>query len=524
MRVNSRTPRRRQHGCRIGVNGFLITCAISGFAAALYVDILWVRGMLNGKENQMYNTFPNDRRLWPNPHVNREKSLQHEIARPKALVRHSQYLPGTTPQHNGDEPLAANEKSAGIKLDNMSHPLPTEARRPIWGPNEEETGSRLSSSSGSSSQSRSGPQSSSNGCRQSKHTSDFTLVSQLSLDRAGNIRGTCNRWRGPIIMVIYAPKSIPLDFACPHGKFYHSSVYSADPTTYPVNKLRNEAIRRVRTTHFLMLDIDMWPASNVYSHLVAMSKHKRTQGFFEPKNALIIPVFSYEGKPKCEGGRCETMTSTEKYSEVVPQDWGDLRGCVKKLDCHIFDHENPSGHFSTDYKSWAGQSQYEIRPLQCFHSQRYEPYIVLNKCGVPKFDERFTGYGKNKIQHLYHLRWRGFRFAVAPRVFLTHVPHDKSTAFVRWIKSKSTNTADQVRAQMDELFTRFTEKVRQTAIEKPLVHICGDKKRRKSQYRDNGNDNDMTETNEYDDAEARFHLQADNKTIVALDLDSPTQR
>ena len=33
---------------------------------------------------------------------------------------------------------------------------------------------------------------------------------------------------------------------------------------------------------------------------------------------------------------------------------------------------------------------------------------------TPLYDERFTGYGKNKIEHVTHLRWAGWRFAVLP--------------------------------------------------------------------------------------------------------------
>lgn len=42
-------------------------------------------------------------------------------------------------------------------------------------------------------------------------------------------------------------------------------LYIADPEidppgVFPVNKLRNIAIRNVVTSHFLVLDMDMWPA------------------------------------------------------------------------------------------------------------------------------------------------------------------------------------------------------------------------------------------------------------------------
>ena len=37
---------------------------------------------------------------------------------------------------------------------------------------------------------------------------------------------------------------------------------SKDLRDYPVNKLRNIAIVNIVTTHFLVMDMDMWPARN----------------------------------------------------------------------------------------------------------------------------------------------------------------------------------------------------------------------------------------------------------------------
>ena len=33
--------------------------------------------------------------------------------------------------------------------------------------------------------------------------------------------------------------------------------------SYPINKLRNVAIRAVRTSHFLVLDVDLWPSASM---------------------------------------------------------------------------------------------------------------------------------------------------------------------------------------------------------------------------------------------------------------------
>lgn len=36
---------------------------------------------------------------------------------------------------------------------------------------------------------------------------------------------------------------------------------------YPINRLRNIAINNVKTTHFIVFDMDMWPAS-LFPHVM----------------------------------------------------------------------------------------------------------------------------------------------------------------------------------------------------------------------------------------------------------------
>ena len=48
----------------------------------------------------------------------------------------------------------------------------------------------------------------------------------------------------------------------------------------------------------------------------------------------------------------------------------------------------------------------------------YEPYIIANKDRLPRYDERFRGYGKNKIQFLHEIAASGAQFIVLPHVFI----------------------------------------------------------------------------------------------------------
>ena len=56
----------------------------------------------------------------------------------------------------------------------------------------------------------------------------------------------------------------------------------------------------------------------------------------------------------------------------------------------------------------------------------YEPYIVVPRNTTAMYDERFTGYGMNKVSHIYELDARGFKFVVLPDVFIISPQHPPS--------------------------------------------------------------------------------------------------
>ena len=72
----------------------------------------------------------------------------------------------------------------------------------------------------------------------------------------------------------------------------------------------------------------------------------------------------------------------------------------------------------------------------------------MHSASTPRFDERFFGYGKNKVQLLVHLRLAGFAFEVLARGFLLHFPHPKSAAKELWLHTS-------VHGATDRLFNEF---------------------------------------------------------------------
>lgn len=57
---------------------------------------------------------------------------------------------------------------------------------------------------------------------------------------------------------------------------------------YPINRLRNIAINSIETTHFLVVDMDMWPVETTYRDLINLPAPILRNEHL----ALILPAFS----------------------------------------------------------------------------------------------------------------------------------------------------------------------------------------------------------------------------------------
>merc|ERR1712066_569230 len=64
----------------------------------------------------------------------------------------------------------------------------------------------------------------------------------------------------------------------------------------------------------------------------------------------------------------------------------------------------------------------------------------MRKEQVPKYDERFRGYGMNKIIHLLSVDAEGFEFHVLPEAFVVAGYHERSKDWKRTFKSKGSKS------------------------------------------------------------------------------------
>ena len=105
------------------------------------------------------------------------------------------------------------------------------------------------------------------------------------------------RWLGPISMAIYMKSSEDEKLIDQYmqNSFFPQSIqiipyFSKIPTEYPYNKLRNLALKEVTTSHFWVMDMDMWPSSNLYTTLLNL----KSRFLSDDKLAIIVPSFEYK--------------------------------------------------------------------------------------------------------------------------------------------------------------------------------------------------------------------------------------
>lgn len=328
----------------------------------------------------------------------------------------------------------------------------------------------------------------------------------------------CQRWEGPVVVAVFQAPPLSVDDEAmereaallrqahegcggraklvvvrpPSG----SKVDWASPDAFPVNSLRNLGVWEVSTSHFLLADVDLWPSLGLYSHLRRLAQAKATRRkFHDPLSAFVVPAFQLQPPPDffelpvngTEAIEAMAARQQQLVSFMPTSSMADLSSCLLLGRCIVFDgHYNPQGHASTDSMFWLTQQKaYSLRRLHCFHSNRYEPYLVLRRCDVtmPMFAEAFSGYGKNKIQHVQHLRHHDFSFYVLPPpLFLVHYPHANSAAKDSWLQLhplQGNETAPPAksphRQRMDLLYSQFQHWAAQHATARnhtPTTPLC----------------------------------------------------
>jgi hypothetical protein len=109
----------------------------------------------------------------------------------------------------------------------------------------------------------------------------------------------------------------------------------------------------------------------------------------------------------------------------------------------------PWGHGATNASRWIHLSRPETYLAR--YEPRYEPFLVMNRLVAPWADERFVGYGGNKIAYINQLNGVGFTFHVHPFAYVVHVPHVRTKAANDFVQQKRRGVSlmDDLRAEIE---------------------------------------------------------------------------
>jgi hypothetical protein len=340
-----------------------------------------------------------------------------------------------------------------------------------------------------------------------------TLLLQCSLDRMWILQETCRRWSDPIVVVVYLESESPTwddwKTLCPHLTIipYIGKKNESNQWEYPINRLRNLGLDFVRTSHILVSDVDFLP-SQFLDRMIRNVLEERQQQRLAPDvkdslidenhDAIVVPAFE-RIMENCTTKDCDRYLLTN--STFIPRVFEELQDCVKVDKCFVFQARNNwEGHSSTRSHDWLSGAFYEnndiskndsklriIKKLHCFDSLRYEPYVVIRWCPsssisgdqhvkavAPYYDERFHGYGKNKIQYISHLRFLGYQFSILPEGFLVHNPHPESDVKMIWNDKRG----HKLHAEMDALYPKFlrelVQKYKTVTNPRNIVQQCNE--------------------------------------------------
>lgn len=330
-----------------------------------------------------------------------------------------------------------------------------------------------------------------------------TLVIQCSLDRMWILQETCRRWHDPIVVVVDMT-SEDQSFEkwktlCPQLTII-SYVAGSDEKEwrYPVNRLRNLGLDIVKTSHVIVVDVDFVPSEGLDQTIRSVLEERQRQRQVvhseipdEDRDAIVIPAF--ERVEDCLTINCSQFLQTN--SSFIPRNMEELRDCMKEQKCAVFQSKNNwEGHFSTQSHKWLNGEFYDdknvtladkstsmvIKRVPCFDSLRYEPYVVIRWCSsssqtkpsAPYYDERFYGYGKNKIQLISHIRFLGYQFSILPHGFVVHNPHTDSSAKQVWNDVQDYKLHETMDALYPQFLNELYEKYQHETDPRTIVQQC----------------------------------------------------
>ncbi|KAK8800060.1 hypothetical protein WA588_002878, partial [Blastocystis sp. NMH] len=276
----------------------------------------------------------------------------------------------------------------------------------------------------------------------SRHSFNVTAIMVATESRISFFKYLLPRWKGPLIVtilvnstrIVQVKKQLKAANLPPSTEVILMVASPKSPhfSHFPINRLRNIAIRHVTTSHFLVLDMDLWPSPNTYDTLMHLPRFIRKS----KQAAVILPAF-FAGNREELLQKCDTLDECAELSATL---FPDTKMQLKKdlFNGVMTSTKGVAQSHMYVVEQWSTMEPNTVGELSCFPSRFQEPYVMLRfDNSTLLFDERFIDYGCNKVQYIDHLRYMGYRFYIVSDAFATDVLHHDSSHRTAFLEGRS---------------------------------------------------------------------------------------
>lgn len=168
-----------------------------------------------------------------------------------------------------------------------------------------------------------------------------------------------------------------------------------------INLIRNIAVSLARTQYVAMLDVDMIPATKEFECL-------RRDASVSLRGVL----------PK---GRKNVLAMAVLLPDIHVRQVQNKEEARDGLLSHSLFFYCVASQRGTKIRQWFGTERSNVRMSRFLAD--YEPYVVARRDEYPAYDERFVGYGFNKIAWLMQAQAAGWKTVVTSDLFVSHLNH-----------------------------------------------------------------------------------------------------
>merc|ERR1712071_446133 len=168
---------------------------------------------------------------------------------------------------------------------------------------------------------------------------------------------------------------------------------------------------QVRTPFVFLSDIDFLPMPGLYT---VLKRSVQSMKLSSTNKALVVPAFE-----------------TQRYRAQMPSSKAEVISMLDLGDLFTFRyHVWPRGHAPTNFPLWRTSTI----PYKIKWEANFEPYVVVRR-DVVRYDQRFLGFGWNKVSHTKELDAQGYEFYVLANAYIVHLPHSPSLDIAKYRQS-----------------------------------------------------------------------------------------